>query len=172
MNLLLVFIATGIWHGAAWGFLIWGLWHGFFIVLERFVERKREQYSVTWKLPSPVAWFLTMLVVVIGWVMFRLPESGQFLDYLKAMAGFRQSGYIAYGIRYYLSNQMICYLTGAVLVCLPWSGIKKVLVEKVTALKMQMVLLVVKRLILAGLYVLSYVYVINSSYDPFIYFRF
>ena len=172
VNLLLVFIATGIWHGAAWGFLIWGLWHGCFIVMERLADRIRERKVVTWKLPAPLAWFLTMLVVVIGWVMFRLPESGQFLGYLKVMAGLGQKGYIAYGIRYYLSNQMICYLTGALLVCLPWSEIRKRLMDRIADVKIQTGLLVVKRLILAGLYVLSYIYVINSSYDPFIYFRF
>lgn len=120
LNLLLVFLATGIWHGAAWGFLLWGLWHGFFVLLERFLVNHGKQKVRSGIAAKVFGWLYTMLVVVIGWVLFSLVQPDQVLTYLGIMFGKNAGGFHAYGLRYYLSNQTIFYLIVSVLVCIPW----------------------------------------------------
>lgn len=65
-NLLIVFTVTGLWHGASWNFVIWGLWHGFFLIVERFGADK-----IINKLPKLLQHIYTLLVVGVGWLMFR-----------------------------------------------------------------------------------------------------
>ena len=62
LNLLIVFLATGIWHGAAWGFLVWGLWHGLFMLIERRFRGKEPALRI----PGFAKWIYTMLVVMLG----------------------------------------------------------------------------------------------------------
>lgn len=184
LNLLIVFIATGVWHGAGFGFLIWGLWHGLFIVAERFLGNKyakkpqeaennrkstlfKVQKGITWL----VKWLYTMLVVIIGWVIFNLVSIKDGLSYLAVMFGIHQADFIAYDIRYYLSNQNICYFIIAVLACFPVGAIFK----KIPALwkqKDSLFVVIGKRMCLLLILALCFVFIINSSYNPFIYFRF
>jgi alginate O-acetyltransferase complex protein AlgI len=81
-NLVLVFLLCGLWHGAAWTFLLWGVWHGFFLVIERVgVDR------VLHRLPSPVPWIYTLLVVMAGWVLFRAHDLNSALGIYGALIG-------------------------------------------------------------------------------------
>ena len=162
LNLLLVFLATGIWHGAAWGFLLWGLWHGFFVLLERFWVNHGKQKVRSGIAAKVFGWLYTMLVVVIGWVLFSLVQLDQVLTYLGIMFGKNAGGFHAYGLRYNLSNQMIFYLIVSVLVCIPWKWKKPE----------GLVFDVLQKILILGLLVLCFVFIINSSYNPFIYFRF
>ena len=79
-NLLIVFLLTGLWHGAAWSFVVWGLYHGAFLMAERFgLGRLLE------RLPKVIRHGYALLAIVVGWVIFRaadLPSAGH---YLKAM---------------------------------------------------------------------------------------
>lgn len=75
-NLLIVFVATAVWHGANWTFLIWGLWHGAWLIIEKAVLRSRE---------GALAWARTILVVVVGWVMFRADSFEQGMEILNVM---------------------------------------------------------------------------------------
>ncbi|MDR9876702.1 MBOAT family protein [Pseudomonas allii] len=82
-NLLIVFFVTGLWHGAAWTFIFWGMFHGLFVVLERvFLKRVLEAA------PDLLARLYTLLVVMVGWVYFRANSFDQAWVILKAMAGF------------------------------------------------------------------------------------
>jgi alginate O-acetyltransferase complex protein AlgI len=81
-NLWIVFLASGLWHGAAWGFIIWGAYHGFFLVIERLFLGK-------WlKKIGKAAALYSFFVVMIGWVFFRMEKLQPALDYLKAMFTF------------------------------------------------------------------------------------
>lgn len=199
LHLLIVFVATGIWHGAGFGFLVWGLWHGAFIVLERYIgsrnaakqsEKSKEacerkgagegsglhlQQGFLKKIKNSsiwlVKWLYTMLVVIIGWVIFNLVSLKDGISYLAVMFGIHKADFVAYDIRYYMSNQNICYFLLAVLACFPLGAI----VRKIPMLWQQkdsLFVLLGKRICLLGLLVLSFLFIINSSYNPFIYFRF
>ncbi len=175
VNLAIVFLATGIWHGADWGFLLWGIWHGMFILTERFITEKGllKNIRIPKKITSVLGWAYTMFVVVIGWVLFGLVDVSKFLQYVAVMFGSNTGQYTAYGLRYYLSNQMIFYMLVAILACVPW---KRVFAALSLRLKLpewlSFVFEIVKRIVILGLLVLCFVFIINSSYNPFIYFRF
>lgn len=82
-NLLIVFFVTGLWHGAAWTFVFWGMFHGVFVVLERTVLKPVLSAS-----PVLIARVYTLSVVMIGWVFFRAESFGQAWVIIKALVGF------------------------------------------------------------------------------------
>lgn len=86
-NLLVVFLLTGFWHGAAWNFIVWGLWHGFFLVLERFFPDRWAAKAGQNRAIQCTAWGYAILVVMAGWVLFRCDSMGQTLAFFKAMGG-------------------------------------------------------------------------------------
>jgi alginate O-acetyltransferase complex protein AlgI len=82
-NLWIVFLASGLWHGAAWGFIIWGAYHGFFLVIERLFLGKWLQKI------GKLAAVYSFFVVMIGWVFFRMEKLQPALTYLKTMFTFK-----------------------------------------------------------------------------------
>ncbi len=79
-NLGVVWLLTGVWHGASWNFIVWGLWHGCLVILEKFAFR-----SFWPKLPAFVRHAWVLLAVLLGWVFFFSPSLGEALQYLKQM---------------------------------------------------------------------------------------
>jgi alginate O-acetyltransferase complex protein AlgI len=79
-NLLIVFFLTGLWHGASWTFVVWGLYHGLFLLIERVALGR-----VLARLPLALRAAYTLLVIIVGWVFFRAPSFTQALQFLKAM---------------------------------------------------------------------------------------
>ena len=186
LNLLIVFMATGIWHGAAWGFLIWGLWHGAFLILERVIYNKKKEKSSlygqknkeTFAKPEAslkgkffgirdiLGWFYTMIVVILGWVLFKLEEWDAAISYIGAMFGLDGESYVGYSLRFYLDNRVLFLLAAAVIAAIPW---KQILPDKC---RQFYAAAAVKRVLLIALLFISLMYVVNSTYNPFIYFRF
>lgn len=79
-NLLIVWMLTGFWHGAGWNFLLWGLYYGLLLLIEKFVLR-----SALNRIPSVLRWICTMLLVMIGWVIFASPDLGSAVTYLQGL---------------------------------------------------------------------------------------
>lgn len=83
VNLLLVMLLGGLWHGASWTFVLWGAWHGLFLVGERFLGKQK-----LWRpLPAVLAVPKTMLIVILGWVIFRAKDVGEAWEVVRGMAG-------------------------------------------------------------------------------------
>lgn len=82
-NLLIVFVLCGLWHGASWTFLVWGLYHGAFLVIERAGLGKTLS-----GIPRPLRHLYALLAVVFGWVLFRAETFGQAAEFMEAMVGF------------------------------------------------------------------------------------
>ncbi len=165
-NLLAVFLLCGLWHGAAWNFAVWGLYHGAFLVAERgavgrFVAR----------LPAAARHAYLVLVVMIGWVFFRAEDLSTAIDYLGAMAGFaprRSDGYV---LLYLDRETLLALLAGIVLVCVPrLTTIGDDARDGNTVLRAAPAVL--RDIALTGALGLSMIYVSAQSYNPFIYFRF
>ncbi len=97
-NLLVVFLLCGLWHGASWSFVVWGLFHGSFLVLERLGLARVVEAA-----PRPVRHAYVMVVVMVGWVFFRASSLEGALGYLGAMAGGNGGGDPAYRPGIYLS---------------------------------------------------------------------
>jgi alginate O-acetyltransferase complex protein AlgI len=83
LNLTLTMVLGGLWHGANWTFLIWGAWHGFWLAVERALGAKAR--GGVW--PYLLAWPLTMILVMIGWVMFRATNVSEAMDIYLGMVG-------------------------------------------------------------------------------------
>ncbi len=82
LNLLLVFLLCGLWHGASWSFVVWGLYHGAFLVIERVGPG-----AVIARAPAPLRHGYVLLVVLVGWVFFRAPDATHALEYLATLVG-------------------------------------------------------------------------------------
>jgi alginate O-acetyltransferase complex protein AlgI len=164
-NLLIVFFITGLWHGASWSFIIWGLYHGFFIVIERLGFAKFLE-----KIPSPLRLFYTLFVVVIGWVFFRSENLSYSVMYLKTMFGFND-GNNYYSTIYY-NNYFIFVFILAIILSAPIttyiSGIK----NKLTTTLNTNIYTVARHTFYLLILVLCFMELAQNSYNPFIYFRF
>jgi alginate O-acetyltransferase complex protein AlgI len=162
VNLLIVFVLTGLWHGARFQFLAWGLWHGFFLVLER-VFRMREAPK---KALVPLRYAITMLVVITGWVFFRSPGLRYAVSYLGILFGLIRPENVGFTVGYYLSPKLFVILALALAASAP--------VPKLAAAKLNgsRAWKYVSPVLSIALFLLSIVFVTASSYNPFIYFRF
>jgi alginate O-acetyltransferase complex protein AlgI len=164
-NTLLVFFLTGLWHGAAWHYVIWGLWHGLFISFEIFLKSRKIKI----KLPSFIKYLFTMLIVTIGWVIFRSNGLGYAGKYLAVMFGLLKPVNNGITLAWYLTPKIAAVLMIAVLACVPWKQAFPRFTEKIAGSKTEMVLRDVSFVILL---VLSIILVMSSSYNSFIYFKF
>jgi alginate O-acetyltransferase complex protein AlgI len=168
-NLIIVFFLCGLWHGAAWTFVIWGLWHGLFLVIERMGLGR-----VLARLPSPIAHAYALLVVVIGWVMFRSPDFPHAMTYLKIMAGLGHPGETTFGAAWFLSTDVVLAFIAAFigsLPTLPWLMSRLSRLSEAAALPRLLVAGAAVVLPL-GLLMLCTMLLALGTYNPFLYFRF
>lgn len=171
VNLLIVFLATGIWHGAAWGFLVWGLWHGIFMLIERVLK----QHKVNFKVPGIIKWLYTMLVVTLGWVLFKLEDLMVALDYIGAMFHVKNHTYNAFSVWYYLDKRLIFFLVVALIAMVPWAQLLPRYVSSYIAdfCSSDAPKYKIPRYVcLAIVLVLCMIFMVNNTYSPFIYFQF
>ena len=168
LNLLIVFIITGIWHGANWTFLVWGLFHGFFLVLEKFTGlNKMEKYK-------PFRWIITMVIVITAWVFFRADTIHDALLYIKAMFGFNSNGEMLILSELYLNNPAF-YILMIVGIIGSTPLIKKYFIKNIDAFNPVNVsekVLYLQNIIIIVFFAAVYIMLANNTYNPFIYFRF
>ena len=157
LHLLIVFFLTGLWHGASFNFIVWGLYYAFFLIMERaFLGAKLK------KAPGWLRHLYTLLVVMIGWVFFRaenLPAAVSFLRGLVIPAG-KDWAYF----QFVMDRQFwVCLLAGAVL-SVPWRGEGKALQSRSRT--------VAGDFLTICLFVVAICYMMGSGFSPFLYFRF
>lgn len=170
-NLFVVFLATGIWHGADWGFVIWGLWHGMFMLIER-ILKKHTKFRLPSFIGSTLGWAYSMLVVMLGWVLFRIVDLPATINYIKLMFGIGNPEFVRYGVAYYLNHRTLTVLCLAVFFCIPWKALITKHLPFTVKLYENQIFVFFKRIILLALFVISFMLITNSTYNPFIYFRF
>lgn len=160
-NILIVWLLTGLWHGASWNFVIWGLYYGILLLLEKYVLKKLID-----KLPKVFKHIYTLFLVIIGWVIFRVENFKDLLYALKNMFSFKSSSLI----KFLLNNTEILYsmmfILIAIFACIP---IYKKITEKIKDNKL---LTIINDGLLYIIYIISIINLIASTYNPFIYFRF
>jgi alginate O-acetyltransferase complex protein AlgI len=166
-NLLIVFFVTGLWHGASWNFILWGLLHGFFLVLERLGFNR-----ILSKAPAIIGHAYTLSVVVIGWVLFRSPDLPYAIGFLKNMLGLTDG--TDYSPIIYFNNYVFIVFIVGILFATPLrkylsAAIRKLVGER----KVPNILYQHIGGLLAFLLLLfCFVELAQNSYNPFIYFRF
>lgn len=151
INLLIVFALTGLWHGASWTFVIWGLWNGFFVIIERLLKNR-----LNFVIPAGIGHFYTIAVAVVGWVFFRAVGMQEAIAYLGAMFSFRQGipNDAVYALKDFGPLILIAALFSVPLIR-----------EKKMPGGVQIVWS-------AALLAVSVFFVISGTYNPFIYFNF
>lgn len=167
VNLLIVFFVTGLWHGASWNFIIWGLWHGMFLIIERI--GKTRKVNKKYHLPDAVKWIYTMLVVMIGWVLFRAVDLTSAWNYIKTMFGlFGNELYCSQTILF-AKEYMVIFII-AVLCSMPLGQYVKKLYNKSSVINRIETLC--SSILFAVLLLIAISFTVTSTYNPFIYFNF
>ncbi len=174
-NLLIVFFLTGLWHGAAWRFIVWGLYHGGFLMLERFGFGRLLERA-----PRVLRHAYAVLVVMVGWVFFRADTLPQALHYLAVMARPAFATPDA-GLSILLNAQTLAALAFGTLLSAP---LLPALMERLRApraepprpdlpprLETRSVHALPVPLMAAG-FVVSIAILVGSTLNPFLYFRF
>ena len=162
-NLFVVFLATGFWHGAAWNFIFWGLWHGMFIIFEKISGWHKKEGGL---ILAAIHHVYTILAFVIGWVMFRADNIAYAWKYIKNMFGLTENRDIMYKFGYYIDNIEIMAFVAAIILAAPvCHNILGVPYKYKVGRSLINVWLI-------GLFVLSSCFIASSTYNPFIYFRF
>jgi len=171
VNLVVVFFLCGLWHGASWNFVIWGLFHGTFLV----VERLGLAAGVT-RLWRPLRHVYLLLVVMVGWVFFRADTLPGALAFLKAMAGARATTPSIYTIGWYLTPELWIALVAGAIGSMPvvpalaqW---RDRVVERRRDTAVASWAMSLNTAAIMALLVTSLMNIAARPYNPFIYFRF
>ena len=169
LNRIIVFFLTGLWHGANWTFVVWGLFHGFFLLLEEFIPLMK-------KLPKALRHVYTLLAVTIGFVIFRADTMGEAALYIGRMfGGFDFSaGAMSFALQA-LTPWFLAMLLAGILCC----GVFEKASIRISALENKESLTRQETVLQNGSFVLAMVLLMwciirlaGGSYNPFIYFRF
>lgn len=161
-NIFVVWFLTGLWHGASVNFVLWGLYFCFFLIMEKTWLLKALQ-----KLPRAVSHIYALLVIYFGWLLFAWEDIHGHRIYLKAMAGIGSGGLISRESLYLLvSNIGLLFIMVVGCTSLPKRLVTKCMKKDgiVTSLCMS--------IYVAGILLLSIAYLVNGTYNPFLYFRF
>ncbi len=172
-NLITVFFLCGLWHGASWTFVIWGLYHGFFLVFERIFG------SIIAKMPVLLRHFYAMIIVMIGWVFFRADSLEQALNYLSGLANFSTPPYLDAWLFASMNNEFYIALVFGLLFAYP---LTPRFVSRITALSEQTNLAgqiavkgtttVFALIVMVFVVVYGSAALLSGSHNPFLYFRF
>ncbi len=182
LHLFIVFALTGFWHGAAWNYVVWGLFWGVAVVAERFLTKCFFHGSAGGKTDSPgklqvlvaaaariCRWAFTMLLWIISMVIFRTDTPAQSVQYLKVMFGLTASRDVGFSLSYYINRYEIFILLLGLAAMLP--------AGKACFLRLKEKLpengfICLQNIVTLALFGISVIYVVTGTYNPFIYFQF
>ncbi len=161
-NLMIVWALTGLWHGAAWNFIFWGIYYGLIICLEKYVFQKYLD-----RLPGILRHIYTMVLVMIGWVLFFSPSLGSAMTYIGNLFGIGAKGLVDQTGFYFLRTSLVLGIL-SVLASTP------VLYHRFSRLlhSRKRYKHVVYAMVYVGILLISVAYLVNDTYNPFLYFRF
>lgn len=159
-NIFVVWCLTGFWHGAEWNFVMWGLYYCALLLIEKLFLHK-----ILERLPKFVSWIYTMVLVIIGWVMFNLVDFGQMLHALKMMFVYQPSDFMGGLINDSSLLYGFIYIPLGIIFSFPWLKTKNEEEKGV-------IMLIAENVIYLIFFFVCIMYTISSSYNPFIYFRF
>lgn len=164
-NILVVWMLTGIWHGASWNFVLWGLYYGILLLIEKFVLGKYLK-----KLPGVFQHIYCMFFVMLGWNLFVFDDMSAGISFARALFGTYGAGFCSRETLYLLYNNavlMVLLILGSTQfpvragnwICAKLRG-------------KETILTIVKNVFYVGIFLLSVAWLVDASYNPFLYFRF
>ena len=159
-NILIVWFLTGAWHGASWNFILWGVYFGVILILEKLFLLK-----VLEKLPNMIRHIYAIVIILVSWVIFAFEDLARVGEYIKAM--FINSNLWDNEALYYLQNYWVLILIGAICSIPLWKKLK----EKIDS-KNSKGLEFITSLGYVAILILSTASLVTNSFNPFLYFRF
>ncbi len=175
INLTIVFFLCGLWHGASWNFIFWGLFHGMFIVFER-IGLLKVFTKAKW---LAIRHFYAIIIIMMSWVFFRATTLSYALSFLKAMTGFAQGTGLEYHASLYLNLEiMLALLVGIVASTPVLSKLSRFYKQqafncpKRMAAMIDGIFLSLSNLALAVIFLMAVIKLAAGTYNPFIYFQF
>ena len=164
VNLILVWALTGLWHGAEWNFLFWGLYYGVLLILE-----KQVWGALMDRLPGVIQHIYTFVLVMVGWVFFFSPDLGSALDYIGMMFGMGACALADRQAVFLLTTHWLLFL-----LCILGSSsigwtILRAFMESYKKGRTQRIMSCV---IYMGIFLVSVAFLVTETFNPFLYFRF
>lgn len=157
-NILIVWFLTGAWHGASWNFILWGVYFGVILILEKMILLK-----VLEKIPKIFSHIYAVLLILVSWAIFAFTDLDSVINYIKIMFGVGNTTLINSEAVYYFKNYFVIILIG-VICSIPIFKKIKIKNENINA--------VFSSIIYIGLFLLSTASLVSDTYNPFLYFRF
>lgn len=164
-NIIVVWLLTGFWHGASWNFVLWGIYYGVLLLLEKFVFGKFLK-----RLPSVLQHIYCMFFVMIGWNLFVFDDMRLGFGFMRALFGGYGQGILNQETIYLLYNNAVLL----VLLILGSTQIPKKLARGLIAVLngREAAVTVIRNVFYAVIFFLSVAWLVDASYNPFLYFRF
>lgn len=162
INISIVWLLTGFWHGASWNYVLWGIYYGILLIIEKCFLLKILKDKPSW-----ISHLYTLFFVVIGWGLFAIEDFNVLINYFENIV-INPNGFIGSDIFYYIKNYIVL-----IVICLISSvNWGKTLYEKIKEGKYSKIMIVVVDILLIICFILSLAMLVSSTYNPFLYFRF
>ncbi len=159
-NILIVWILTGLWHGAAWNFIIWGLYFGILLIIEKvFLEKYFK------KIPKIFSRIYTLITVMISFIIFSGENINVIMQNIGGLVGINTNSIVSLESIYYLKSYFIVIVLGII-------GATPILKNIITKVNNQKLINILEPICLLCILVISTSYIVDSSFNPFLYFRF
>lgn len=165
-NIAVVWLLTGLWHGANVNFILWGVYYGAFLLIEKFLFQKRMEHWPSW-----LRHIYTLVIVYFGWMIFACEDMLSFMRLLKAMAGFSEIALPGSGLYLLYTNLILFAVMGIGATPLPARAARR-LTERLYAKGRPWLVLAFTILAGAVIWGLCLAYLVDMTYNPFLYFRF
>ena len=162
-NILIVWSLTGLWHGASWNFIVWGLYFGILLILEKFVLKKYLSDA-----PKFIKGIYTLFLVMISFVIFQGDNLSNDFNIIKGLFGLNGELFINNVTLYYLKGYVFFIVLGVI----SSTNYVNNLVIKISNGKGKKIINILEPIYLLILLIIVTMYLIDSSYNPFLYFRF
>ena len=153
-NILIVWCLTGLWHGANYNFIIWGLYYGLILIIEKYVFKERQK-----KWPKLLSHIYTLFIILIGWIIFAIESPSSLISYLKTMFFLGNTKFIDSNFIYLVKTYALILIFG-IIFSIPFNFKKNKIFNIITIF------------IYIILFILTLALIVSDTYNPFIYFRF
>ena len=159
-NIMVVWLLTGLWHGAAWNFIIWGLYFGILLIVEKvFLSKYLE------KIPKILRHIYTLIIVMISFIIFNGESTAQIMQNIGGLVGINSSAVVSLESLYHLKSYLLVLLVGFI-------GATPILKNFANKEKIHKVMNCLEPIFLLLILTICTSYIIDGSFNPFLYFRF
>ena len=165
LNLCVVWLLTGLWHGASWNFVLWGGYYGALLILEKTLLLRLLD-----RLPRPVGWLWSSLTVLVGWSIFYFTDTGRLAEFLPILFGGRLA--VDPGLTVTVQNNLFWLMLSAAFCAPILPGVKRLTARLADGEGKKAAVVCFQAAFCLLLVMVSTAHLVGQSYNPFLYFRF